>query len=418
MEWHYVYENETYAVDEAEIPELIKAGYITKGTQVYSEEIGDWTLCKDTGLVKYFPILSNKIIIKSLRTPSPDPARDDHANVVHEKEDSGKTADADEVRPSENIGAKAFDKYLKISAWVAGSGLLLLALSPFFKWVNFGSGGVTGISGDGKIVLGVTVLAIAAYVVAMVKGKWVTPIFLGIQTWGTLAVFWMGSLIWQFGSLFDSSDMSNNPFTALFATQISPGAGLYFGLIGGIAIAGALGFIVVQRLLAAGNLRHYYVTQGLSCILGVLLAFFVGSDRLGQRDRTTAKSASPVASTKTIIQAVELEPTLMGKRFIKEDFQEFIQLDVDWTAKKFKKSARAVKGSLHLTDLFGESKLIINMTINRAIDSGDRFTENAGFKYNQFMNSHVWVRSTSKENIRLIFVPKAIIYADGTEEDF
>ena len=189
-------------------------------------------------------------------------------------------------RPAENTSAKASDTCLKIAAWVAGGGLLLLALSPFFKWVNFGSGGVTGLSGDGKIVLGLTVVAIAAYITAMATGKWLTPALLGVQSYGTLAVFWMGALIWKVGSILGSGDMKDNPFAALIATQISPGAGLYLGLIGGIGIAGALGFVIVRRFLSAGSLKPYYATQGLSLALGMLLAFFGGPSAPSRSEST------------------------------------------------------------------------------------------------------------------------------------
>jgi hypothetical protein len=174
-------------------------------------------------------------------------------------------------RPSRAI------RNFEIAAWGAGVGLLLLALSPLFKWVNFASGGGTGLSWtDGKIVLGVTLVAMAVYITAMVKQKWLTPIILCVQAWGTLAVFWMGAFIWKVGSILDSIDAKENPFAALIATQISPGAGLYLGLFGGIVVAGSLGFIVVCRLLASGSLKPYYVSQGLSFALGILLAFFVG----------------------------------------------------------------------------------------------------------------------------------------------
>jgi len=60
---------------------------------------------------------------------------------------------------------------LEISTCGAGIGLFLLAVSPFFKWINFGAGGVIGLAGDGKVVLGVTLLAAVALVAALKKGR-------------------------------------------------------------------------------------------------------------------------------------------------------------------------------------------------------------------------------------------------------
>ena len=40
-----------------------------------------------------------------------------------------------------------------ITMGVGSFGLLVLGISPLFNWVDIGRGGVTGISGDGKIIL-------------------------------------------------------------------------------------------------------------------------------------------------------------------------------------------------------------------------------------------------------------------------
>jgi len=169
-----------------------------------------------------------------------------------------------------------FDSHQVIGVWIAGGGLLVLFLSPFFKWINLGAGGITGISGDGKILLAITAIGAIAYVAAIVRRKWLTPVLLSVQAWGTLAVFWMGALLWKVSSVHDSAEVEDNPFAAMFSTLISPGAGLYLGLMGGIAVAGALGFVAVRHLLLADNLKPFYVSQGLSCVLGILLAVFVG----------------------------------------------------------------------------------------------------------------------------------------------
>jgi hypothetical protein len=56
----------------------------------------------------------------------------------------------------------------KIATCAAGVALLLLGVSPLFNWVNFGNGGVIGLKGDGKIVLGLSLAAMAIYIMARV----------------------------------------------------------------------------------------------------------------------------------------------------------------------------------------------------------------------------------------------------------
>ena len=123
--------------------------------------------------------------------------------------------------------------HTKIAALAAVLGLVVLAVSPFFKWMNFASGGVIGLQGDGKIVLAITLVAIAICIAVLIKPKWLQAGVLAVQAWGTVAVFWMAALVWKAGSAFDSSYIKDNPLAGLLATQIGPGAGLYLGLIGG-----------------------------------------------------------------------------------------------------------------------------------------------------------------------------------------
>jgi hypothetical protein len=131
-------------------------------------------------------------------------------------------------------------------------------MSPLFKWVNFANGGLIGLKTgeDGKIVLVVTVVATAFYGVAFLKQKWLTSVILGVQAWGTITVFWMGALIWRLGSSLDSAGRSENPFVTMLNMQISPGTGLYVGMIGGIGVAGALGFLAACRVLTVGGFKH------------------------------------------------------------------------------------------------------------------------------------------------------------------
>jgi len=217
-----------------------------------------------------------------------------------------------------------FDNQQRIAGWIAGGGLVVLGISPFFKWINLGAGGVIGLSGDGKIVLAATVIAGIAYLWAIIKRKWLTGTFLGIQAWGTLAVFWMGSLIWKVGSILDSANVKDNPFAALFATQITPGAGLYLGLIGGMAVAIGLAFVAVRHFFVAGNLKLFYASQGCSCVLGIVLAVFVGPEAPPKSDDSADPSTAENVAVQSAPMAKEREvPDIIdfGQPFVAPEFQ-------------------------------------------------------------------------------------------------
>jgi hypothetical protein len=241
----------------------------------------------------------------SVTGPKPTPVRIDSPPKPTSAllgRDSGFAARTDESPPDargESLRASVpgavpaiqqLDMHSKIAALAAVVGLAVLAVSPLFKWMNFGSGGVIGLKGDGKIVLGITLVAIGICIAVLINPKWLKAGVLAVQAWGTVAVFWMAALIWEVGSVFDSSDIKDNPFAGLLAMQISPGAGLYLGLIGALVVAAALGFVAVRRLLASGSIKVYFATQGLSVALGILLAFIVGLSGPSKHDTAEPKA--------------------------------------------------------------------------------------------------------------------------------
>ena len=226
----------------------------------------------------------------------------------------------------------------------AGIGLFILAISPFFNWVTFGAIGVMGLSGDGKIVFGVTLLAAATFAFALARGQWVAPILLGVQAWGTLAVFWMGALIWKVGSVLTSSpELKDNPFAVMLAVQIGPGAGLYLGMIGGIVVSAALGYVTLRRLSASGGLKPYYATQALSFALGILLAFFVGPDRPSKAKSTGTKEVIPAFPSFSIADQMPVieDPEEEWRKKHNVSTAKWEEMIANFTARKLPESVTA-----------------------------------------------------------------------------
>lgn len=119
-----------------------------------------------------------------------------------------------------------------------------------------------------------------------------------------------------------------------------------------------------------------------------------------------------------------LVPTLTNKRFQGSDWQsgvyeEAIWFDISWDTDSLPKPTRAIKGTLIISDLFGESKLRLKWTINQPLTPGTSYTEKGvGFEYNQFTDSHKWVRATDLKDMTFKFEITDIIYQDGTQETF
>ncbi len=98
---------------------------------------------------------------------------------------------------------------------------------------------------------------------------------------------------------------------------------------------------------------------------------------------------------------------------------EILCRDVGFDAKGLDKPARAIKGVLIFTDLFGEQKFGLNWTIDKPIAPGAAYVEKgSGFKYNQFNDAHQCILNTEKDNLKVKFRVDNILYQDGTTRAF
>jgi prepilin-type processing-associated H-X9-DG protein len=253
-----------------------------KHLKVKAEAAGKKGKCPQCGTLLHVPDAAPEPILETAPDyprSSPKPKRSglSASNAGHKPEPAGLREDVRHV--ADGPGNNQFAQPINIAASAGGIGLLILALSPLFRWISFGAGGVMGISGDGKIVMGVTVVSIILFALAVFARKGLAAVSLGVGAWGTVVMFWMGGLIWKVGSIFDSPDVKSNPFAAILATQVSPGAGLYLGLIGGLIAAAAFGYLAVRRPRQRARLWPFYVAQGGAIALGVLVAVAVGFER-------------------------------------------------------------------------------------------------------------------------------------------
>ena len=114
-----------------------------------------------------------------------------------------------------------------------------------------------------------------------------------------------------------------------------------------------------------------------------------------------------------------LSVNLLKKQFDVQDYEEFIWFDIEFTATGLDKPARAIKGVLNLQDLFGESPMAINLTLDEPLTPGEKVVrQGTGFEYNQFLDSHRWVLATDLQNMAASFTVMSVLYQDGTRRDF
>jgi len=169
----------------------------------------------------------------------------------------------------------------------------------------------------------------------------------------------------------------------------------------------------------------------------IVIGYFAGREHLKYEVRSSMqgafssikKSFSPkpeksyidekISDIKAALKPTFMTPDISNKRFEKYKYDENIWFDITWNTSSLKKPTRAVKGVLIFADIFGETKFQIKKTINDPLSPNMPLTETGiGFEYNQFKDSHKWMRSTDLKDMTFKFDVLNIIYTDGTSESF
>lgn len=157
--------------------------------------------------------------------------------------------------------------------------------------------------------------------------------------------------------------------------------------------------------------RHLAAKYGLALVPVSIVAR--GSGEKSSVSKEASAKSKPLSDT---ILSVDL----LNKRYQEEKYgRGGVYFDLKFTAVGLDKPVRAIKGTLHITDLFDESIVGIKWNLNEPMSPGATHSENGvGFDYNRFMNNHQRVRDTESADLRARFRVESILYEDGTRRDF
>lgn len=141
---------------------------------------------------------------------------------------------------------------------------------------------------------------------------------------------------------------------------------------------------------------------------------------------TTEAPKAGASASKQAISAKEppLKDTIIKVRLTNKQYHEYkydksIFFDGEFVAEGLDKPARSIKGAFRVQDLFGETKVPIKWTITQSMAPGQSVSfSGQGIDYNQFTNSHQWLRSTPMSDMQVVFSVESILYEDGTRRDF
>jgi hypothetical protein len=166
-------------------------------------------------------------------------------------------------------------------------------------------------------------------------------------------------------------------------------------------------------------------------VLGLLLGYFAGREHIKYELRSAVKDAfgglqdsfgseATKQKTKKILQNQTSSPikvTLTKKGFHAEDFEKNITFSLSFL-NQTGKNIRAFDGVLTFTDLLGNEIMSSKLEINEAVSLGEILNWDGVINYNQFMSEHKKLRSEKIENIKTIFMPRQVLFDDGSVKEF
>ena len=133
----------------------------------------------------------------------------------------------------------------------------------------------------------------------------------------------------------------------------------------------------------------------------------------------TSTESQPISSIVGSEPKGILEVNISNKRFDEGTYEDSIWWDAEYVAIGLSKPARAIKGTLVFADLFQEPYFMVQVTIDEPIEpSGTVVTRGIGIDYNQFRDSHKWLRSNDLSDMSIWFEVSSVLYHDGSTQNF
>lgn len=111
-----------------------------------------------------------------------------------------------------------------------------------------------------------------------------------------------------------------------------------------------------------------------------------------------------------------LKVVLYNKGYDEYDYQDYLIYYLAFE-NKTEKDIRAFKGTLIINDLFDTEIKKINLTIDDPISAGQVFKGTYTTDYNQFISEDKSLRSKNLEDLKVVWMPEKIIFADGSTLD-
>jgi len=137
------------------------------------------------------------------------------------------------------------------------------------------------------------------------------------------------------------------------------------------------------------------------------------SIRVAEEERL-AKEALEKKEAEMALLRSAIIVSLLKKEYLELEHQGYNIITYS-AINKSEKIVKGFKGMLVLQDMFGDPIINLEIKYEKAINPSSRIIEKGGYEYNKYIDSHGKLRYANIENIKAIWNPSVIVFADGTK---
>jgi len=127
-----------------------------------------------------------------------------------------------------------------------------------------------------------------------------------------------------------------------------------------------------------------------------------------------AKEEALLAELRKALTLTIYEKGFIPSNYRAGSYQDYITMKAAYQNDSGKE-IRAFQGDVIFQDLFGDVIFESSLKITKPIKAGEKDTWEGVIDYNQFLDTHQKLRNTEMKDMKILWVPKTIIFSDGTK---
>jgi hypothetical protein len=135
-------------------------------------------------------------------------------------------------------------------------------------------------------------------------------------------------------------------------------------------------------------------------------------DRLAKEAK--AKEEALAAELRKAITFTVYEKSFLPSNAMSGRYQDHIVIKCAYQNSSAKR-IRAFTGRVRFTDLFDKEVFASSLTITDPVNAGEKATWIGTINYNQFMEEHRRFKDAELTDLKVVWLPKQILFADGTK---